>query len=483
MATPIRPENLPAVPVLSGTDALIVDTGAGVYRTTPEEIVGAGGALLPAVLAAPSGSSLSGWRQSGSDPEDRTAEAKLRERISNSDYAGATLSVPLSNAIAEAVARGGGVVYINAGNYTVTSQVDLSALGLHRPLHIICDDNATITSSYAGYIFNDTSQAVRIDGGRWIGPGIGVSGSGLFKGRLAYGWIRGIKAYGFDKAVDITSSIGARIQDNWFSDCNYGLWCDSATVPNPAVDYANLLIVTSNWFNACRVGFYATNVYGLIYDGNESENNGLTLDFSTVREISGRVNWFEQASDAHPGWVGKGYRIGTGCTGSFENSHFSNNANGNTEIDYANCTFVEGTTPLFCVVKRNTTQTIPHNVSTAINWDSETTDPAGMHSTSVNPSRINILSNGLYAVAANFEMAAVATGTRVTLTITINGTAYRSVTVPIINGVATANSISFTELLGSGTYVDAQIYQDCGAGLDVIGGTVSGMSVRLIAMM
>lgn len=44
MAVPIRPEDLPPVPALGATDALIVDTGAGVFKTTPEEIAEAAGA-------------------------------------------------------------------------------------------------------------------------------------------------------------------------------------------------------------------------------------------------------------------------------------------------------------------------------------------------------------------------------------------------------------------------------------------------------
>lgn len=86
MANPIRPEDLPPVPALAGDDALIVDTGSGVYKTTPDEILEAADGVTSAALSASSGSSLAGFIQAGTGAVPRSAQSKLRDTISLFDF-------------------------------------------------------------------------------------------------------------------------------------------------------------------------------------------------------------------------------------------------------------------------------------------------------------------------------------------------------------------------------------------------------------
>lgn len=67
---------------------------------------------------------------------------------------------------------------------------------------------------------------------------------------------------------------------------------------------------------------------------------------------------------------------------------------------------------LSTVVYRATTQSIPDTTITAIDFDAETTDTPGWHSTSSNTSRITPDVAGLYLVVGGLSLAANATGLR-----------------------------------------------------------------------
>lgn len=86
MANPIRPEDLPPVPALTGSAALIVDTGTGVYKATPDELLDAADGVTATALAAPGGSALSGFLQTGTGAVTRNVEGKLQDAISILDF-------------------------------------------------------------------------------------------------------------------------------------------------------------------------------------------------------------------------------------------------------------------------------------------------------------------------------------------------------------------------------------------------------------
>lgn len=80
--------------------------------------------------------------------------------------------------------------------------------------------------------------------------------------------------------------------------------------------------------------------------------------------------------------------------------------------------------PPTCRVFRTTAQSIPHNVETAIAFDSERFDTDTMHSTVSNTSRITIATAGVYLVTGTMEYASsVITGER-RIILKVNGTLY-----------------------------------------------------------
>jgi len=72
-------------------------------------------------------------------------------------------------------------------------------------------------------------------------------------------------------------------------------------------------------------------------------------------------------------------------------------------------------------VFRNASTTVSNNTATAIAFNSQRYDTAGMHSTTVNPERITIKSAGIYSIAAHIVFAANSTGRR-QLQIKLNAT-------------------------------------------------------------
>lgn len=101
MANPIRPEDLPPVPSLAANDAFIVDTGAGVYKTTPDEILAAAGGVTTTTLSASPGSSLVGFLQSGAGAVPETTQNALRRIIFAEQYGfGAVGNTPAQNSTA-----------------------------------------------------------------------------------------------------------------------------------------------------------------------------------------------------------------------------------------------------------------------------------------------------------------------------------------------------------------------------------------------
>ena len=128
---------------------------------------------------------------------------------------------------------------------------------------------------------------------------------------------------------------------------------------------------------------------------------------------------------------------------------------------------------------RGTTQSIPHNVSTAIDLTGEDYDTDNFHDTVTNTSRLTIpagWTSAVYAITGSVQVASNATGMR-TLTIRKNGAALsrgagqQKANAPM-GGVALMQ-VSADVQLTAGDYVDLAISQTSGAALDVASATLS----------
>ena len=122
-------------------------------------------------------------------------------------------------------------------------------------------------------------------------------------------------------------------------------------------------------------------------------------------------------------------------------------------------------------------QGIANSAFTALNWDTETSDASGLHSTSANSSRITfVVSSGLWMVGANVQWDASSGGIRVTRIIkndlTIEGATYIE---KITNNANCAQSVSAMVLATSTSdYVTVDVFQSNGS----TGSISSGAATR-----
>jgi hypothetical protein len=137
-----------------------------------------------------------------------------------------------------------------------------------------------------------------------------------------------------------------------------------------------------------------------------------------------------------------------------------------------------------CVIHQATLQTVTTNIITAITMDGSDFDPFGMHSTSVNNSRITPTIPGRYLVAGVANWAVSTAGARNSI-VRLNGSATvsgSSVTVPaagsaFATGVPTGTVTVF--LNGSTDYVELVVDQNSGGNLNTIAGN-SGLMVQWV---
>lgn len=120
-------------------------------------------------------------------------------------------------------------------------------------------------------------------------------------------------------------------------------------------------------------------------------------------------------------------------------------------------------------VYNNAALSIATATNTILTFNSERFDPSGMHSTSVNTSRITISEAGVYSLAAGVRFAANATGERL-VNILLNGTTIIAQARTPANAVvsaATSIGVSTLYALVAGDYVEVQVYQSSGGNLNV----------------
>lgn len=132
--------------------------------------------------------------------------------------------------------------------------------------------------------------------------------------------------------------------------------------------------------------------------------------------------------------------------------------------------FIDSPTQPRCVAFHSTTQSVSDSVTTTLLMDSEDTDVSGMHSTSVNTSRVTVPvgGDGFYAVIARAMFAANATGTR-QLRITKNGGGTPLV-IQLAEGHATIDrtmqAVSAIQM-AAGDYFEIDVFQSSGGNLNV----------------
>ncbi len=125
-------------------------------------------------------------------------------------------------------------------------------------------------------------------------------------------------------------------------------------------------------------------------------------------------------------------------------------------------------------------QGITNVTVTALTWDQEAVDTAGLHSVASNTSRITPLEAGVYVVVANITWATGGAGTR-QQQIRLNGATVTTIAGHVFNtsvnaGGTVADILRFN---GSTDYVEVYVYQDSGGTTSVLNSTSCFAAFRI----
>ncbi len=140
--------------------------------------------------------------------------------------------------------------------------------------------------------------------------------------------------------------------------------------------------------------------------------------------------------------------------------------------------------PPACRAYRTTAQALTTGAATAIAFDAERYDTAAMHSTSVNTSRITIVTAGLYLLTGEVSFASNVTGVR-EMFLQVNGaTRIVDANATAVNGDSTRLGVSTVYKLAAADYVELIAYQTSGGNLnvDTIGNHSPEMSATWIGL-
>jgi hypothetical protein len=145
---------------------------------------------------------------------------------------------------------------------------------------------------------------------------------------------------------------------------------------------------------------------------------------------------------------------------------------GNLQLD-GTSTGIVATQPRVQVF-HSTLQSIPDNTWTALTFDSEDTNPNGMHSTSSNPTRLTFAaSSGWYLVWGGVVFSANSSGYR-GLRVLMNGN--QTVGTAAFVGSDTGTGLVVTQLFNAtstATYIELQAFQNTGASLNAGGASTN----------
>lgn len=121
-----------------------------------------------------------------------------------------------------------------------------------------------------------------------------------------------------------------------------------------------------------------------------------------------------------------------------------------------------------CWASRSTTVNISNNTLTAVTWNSHAWDNAGVHSTSVNPTRFTAPVDGIYWLQSWVHWDMNATGIRVNeFLINGSGNINASDGRPALTGWSVGHGATGIVSLTAGQYVELFAYQNSGGALGI----------------
>lgn len=123
--------------------------------------------------------------------------------------------------------------------------------------------------------------------------------------------------------------------------------------------------------------------------------------------------------------------------------------------------------PYGCRLTRSAAQNIANNAETAVSYDTESSDPYGLHD-GVNPTRITVNRTGRWLFTALERFTAAAGGLR-RISLRVGGVSYIGtvITLGVGAGSATFVNVAAVAQLSAGQYVEVTVLQDTGAALDL----------------
>lgn len=354
----------------AGPSLVLPYTTTGDWETEGDNFVSMGDAVLRQNLAAPDGSSLVGFQQSGAGAIARTIQERDRETVLLSDFGGKPSALAATNdaafvaALAELAARGGGTLYVSLpGVHNISATITSAANNIHLKLGHATTIQYPTTVNTAVFLSGARCSITGGHGGGFLGPevwdGTNVAptyGVLRFGGQGAYANTRlfNIKKVGIwlkdvsDCTVEGCQIIANYPQAQWtgVETVNYGIGADPDAAPS-----GGNFIVQGNTIKSCvqgiHIGNYGTgegfargiNIVGNIFEG--CWNHGIYSNYTMGMTAEG--NTFNRC------------QLPVVASGQFnivnDNTMYTAVNSGTDERDVVGISLRD---PSFCVVKGNT---------------------------------------------------------------------------------------------------------------------------------
>jgi len=278
----------------TGLYKMVLKSATDVEVWTVDNLNGADAATVAATLAtlaASGGSDLIGWDSGVSSPIDQTVQDKLRQMINVKDYGavgdGTTDDTAAIQAAIDEIETLGGVVYMPAGRYKITSNLtitwpdatsedsgyEIALRGDGSGLTILLDYRTSVsTGGCVSYDFSGYTEA-QINSRylmTWIGGfsiikmvnkttivGDNISpgtGTGLYMNSVVAGVVWDLHIKGHEKCIEALNCLGGVFRDLLLSQANFGLYMTEATVATVGglLTPPNAVVVDHCSINICR---------------------------------------------------------------------------------------------------------------------------------------------------------------------------------------------------------------------------------------
>jgi hypothetical protein len=425
-------------------------------------------------LNAEDGAYHLGFRHDGEKARRRSIQAKLRDFVNVEDFrdpAALDDTAAMVDAL-DALGADGGELRLPNRPLLISNEIPVP-LAVWKPVLISGSGRSAIHSSHNGLVFDDQTGNIRYENIRFVGPGLSNINAKAIRSILSQGWIRGCYFQGYRVGIDIAYSTGAMIERNQFALCQEGV---RSVQVAPA--FSNVITLRKNWFDFCTFGAYFDTVFGLTIDDNSFEYNAVGLFAKNTRLFEFRGNnWFENHTSS-------AFQIDEFCTG--EIGKRTRCVGGGYTVSYGTSDVLDLLTPSICILNNSISQSAPHNEDKNVIFDTEILDPAGLHLVGLDGDQVFLKSGGFYEVVVNAQLEAFAAGNSNTVfvraSIVKNGAIIKSVTVPMLNGQRTQVSLATRERFYNGDVIRLQLYQNSGAALDILGGSLTQLAIRQISI-